>query len=193
VEQIEGWQKKIKKDRGTRFVFASDEWYINAGLQVPKEEIYEGYPQIENGVGMVRSLVDEVTDYLSKIETTKERIEVSLITGMLVSDIIVKLANQVMDKFENLTVHVYPIVNHFFGEDITVTGLLTGQDIIDQLKGKPLGEALLMSDVMLRSGEEILLDDMTVKDIEKALQTTIRIVKSDGMSLVNAMIKKSDR
>ena len=192
VRQIEGWQKKIKKERGTRFVYASDEWYINAGLSVPNEDYYEGYPQIENGVGMVRSLVDEVTDYLSKIKTTEEHAEVSMVTGKLASDIMVQIANQVMEKFKNITVHVYPIINHFFGEDITVTGLLTGQDIIAQLKEKPLGEALLMPDVMLRSGEELLLDDMTVKDIERALQTTIRIVKSDGMSLVNAIIAKNE-
>lgn len=115
-----------------------------------------------------------------------------MVTGKLASDIMVQIANQVMEKFKNITVHVYPIINHFFGEDITVTGLLTGQDIIAQLKEKPLGEALLMPDVMLRSGEELLLDDMTVKDIERALQTTIRIVKSDGMSLVNAIIAKNE-
>ncbi len=189
VGQIEGWQKKIKKERGTRFVFASDEWYINAGLPVPKEECYEGYPQIENGVGMTRSLVDEVTEYLSELKAEEERAEVSIVTGMLASDIMLQLARQVMDKFKNITVHVYPVVNHYFGEDITVTGLLTGQDIVEQLKEKPLGKALLMSEVMLRSKEEVLLDDMTVKDIERALQTTIRIVKSDGMSLVNAMIQ----
>ena len=189
IDQIEGWQKKIKKERGTRFVFASDEWYINAGRELPREEYYEGYPQIENGVGMVRSLVDEVTDYLKRVDTCECEREISLVTGMLASEIMKQIANQIMEKFKNLKVFVYPIVNHFFGENITVTGLLTGQDIIAQLKDKPQGEFLLMPEVMLRSGEELLLDDMTVKDIENALQTTIRIVKSDGMSLVNAMIE----
>lgn len=189
IDQVEGWQKKIKKERGTRFVFASDEWYINAGRELPREEYYEGYPQIENGVGMVRSLVDEVTDYLKKVVTCECDREISLVTGMLASEIMKQIANQIMEKFKNLKVFVYPIVNHFFGENITVTGLLTGQDIIAQLKDKPRGDFLLMPEVMLRSGEELLLDDMTVKDIENALQTTIRIVKSDGMSLVNAMIE----
>lgn len=189
IEQVTKWQKKFKKERGTRFVFLSDEWYLKAELPLPKEEDYEGYPQIENGVGMVRSLTDEVSDCLKSIKADDRTRHISLITGMLAADTIESIAKQVMVKFPNITATVYPIVNNFYGPDITVAGLLTGQDIIAQLKGKDLGEALLMPNVMLRSGESILLDDLTVKDVENALQTPIRIVKSDGMSLVNTMIK----
>jgi putative radical SAM enzyme (TIGR03279 family) len=189
IQQVEKWQKKIKKERGTRFVYLSDEWYLNAGLPMPGESEYEQYPQIENGVGMIRSLTDEVEDYLATLASDNRVLHYSLITGTLAADTMKELVEKVKQKYPNLQLTVYPIVNDYYGHDITVAGLLTGQDIIGQLTGKDLGDALLMPNVMLRSQEEVLLDNVTVKDIENALQTTVRIVKSDGMSLVNAMIE----
>jgi putative radical SAM enzyme (TIGR03279 family) len=189
IDQVNKWQKKIKKERGTRFVYLSDEWYLNADLPLPAEIEYESYPQIENGVGMIRSLTNEVEDYLATLTPDARVLHYSLITGTLAADTMKGLAEKVKQKYPNLRLTVYPIVNDFYGHDITVAGLLTGQDIISQLTGKDLGDALLMPNVMLRSQEEVLLDDVTVKDIEKALQTTVRIVKSDGMSLINAMIE----
>ena len=188
IEQVEAWQKKIKKERGTRFVFLSDEWYLKASLPIPKEDYYEGYPQIENGVGMIRSLVDEVEEALKEFDTDAKVRNCSLVTGMLAASTLEGIASEIHNKFPNTKVTVYPIVNDFYGHDITVAGLVTGQDIIAQLKEKDLGDFLIMPDVMLRSDEEVLLDDVTVKDIEKALQTTVRIVKSDGMSLVTTIL-----
>jgi NifB/MoaA-like Fe-S oxidoreductase len=188
VSQVEFWQKKLKKERKTRFVYLSDEWYLRAELPLPEEIEYENYPQLENGVGMIRSLQEEVERYLSSLKKDDRIRSCSLITGSLAADMMKELVKKVNQKFTNLNLKVYPIVNDFYGHDITVAGLLTGQDIIAQLKDKELGSALLMPDVMLRSNEEVLLDNVTVKDIEKALQTTVRIVKSDGMSLVDAMI-----
>lgn len=188
IEQVTQWQKKLLNERGTRFVFLSDEWYLNAELPLPKEADYEGYPQIENGVGMIRSLTEEVNQALKQMEADHKVRNCSLVTGVLAADTLKQIASNVMDQFDHTKITVYPIVNDFFGHDITVAGLVTGQDIIAQLKGKDLGEALLMPDVMLRSGEQVLLDDITVKDIENALQTTVRIVKSDGMSLVTTML-----
>lgn len=189
IEQVTNWQKKIKKERGTRFVFLSDEWYLNAELPIPEEVEYEGYPQIENGVGMIRSLITEVEEALSNQSCDDKNRHLSLVTGMLAADTMRYVISKINEKYPNTKVTVYPIVNEFYGHDITVAGLLTGQDIIAQLKGKELGEALLMPNVMLRSGEDVLLDDLTVKDIENALQTTVRIVKSDGMSLVTSILK----
>lgn len=188
IEQVEAWQKKIKKERGTRFVFLSDEWYLKASLPIPKEDYYEGYPQIENGVGMIRSLVDEVEEALKEFDTDEKVRNCSLVTGMLAASTLEGIVTEIHNKFPNTKVTVYPIVNDFYGHDITVAGLVTGQDIIAQLKEKDLGDFLIMPDVMLRSDEEVLLDDVTVKDIEKALQTTVRIVKSDGMSLVTTIL-----
>ncbi len=189
IHQVNQWQKKIKKERGSRFVYLSDEWYLNAGYPIPAESEYEQYPQIENGVGMIRSLTDEVEDYLTTLIPDNRELHYSLITGTLAADTIRSLVDKVKKKYPNLNLTVYPIVNEFYGHDITVAGLITGQDIIAQLRGKELGDALLMPNVMLRSQEEVLLDNITVKDIENALQTRVRIVKSDGMSLVNAMIE----
>ncbi|BBF42213.1 Fe-S oxidoreductase, related to NifB/MoaA family with PDZ N-terminal domain [Lachnospiraceae bacterium KM106-2] len=188
LDQIHGWQEKILKEHGTRFVFASDEWYILAGYEIPKEDYYEGYGQIENGVGMVRSLTDEVIEELKNHKGDERAKVVSLATGKLAHPIIESLGKKIEEKFPNIKTKVYLIENEFFGKDITVAGLLTGQDIIKQLKEQELGDYLILPSVLLRSGTDVLLDDLTVKDIETALQIPIRIVKSDGKSFVDTVI-----
>jgi putative radical SAM enzyme (TIGR03279 family) len=192
--QIEGWQKKFYETLGTRFVHASDEWFLMAGREIPPADYYEGYGQIENGVGMIRSLEDEVADALWEYEEKgllpKDReICLSLATGVLAAPVMEEILKTVRKYLPKFTYRVYSIENEFFGKDITVAGLLTGQDIIKQLRGKELGEALLLPDVMLRSGEEVLLDDLTVQDLENALQISIRIVQSDGESLLKRIIE----
>ncbi len=186
VHQLELWQEHMLYAHKTRFIYPSDEFYISAGLPLPEDEDYEGYIQLENGVGMVRSLITDtryaIEDYKENPEPAPETVErsVSIATGMLVGDHIKALAEEVAAVFPNLKVNVYKIRNDFFGETITVAGLLTGQDLIAQLKDKPLGDELLLPDNLLRSGEDTLLDDLHLTDIEKALQTKIRIVKSYG-------------
>lgn len=192
LEVIHKWQNKLKKEKGTRFVFASDEWYLTAKLPIPKEEYYEGYGQIENGVGMVRSLIDEVRAYLEALPGDLIERHRSIATGMLAQPIIASLIEEIKKKYPNLHCPVYGIENRFFGTSITVAGLLTGQDLIEQLKNKELGEVLLLPDVLLRSGEQVLLDDLTVNDLEKALQISIHIVQSDGISFVDTILKICD-
>ncbi|HAU84149.1 MAG TPA: radical SAM protein [Lachnospiraceae bacterium] len=188
LNTIHKWQDKLLKEHGTRFVFASDEWYLTAEMPIPDEAYYEGYNQIENGVGMIRSLEDEVDDYLAALTGDNRRKKVSLATAVLASPIIKKQTEKVMEKYPNINCNVYTIFNDYFGRDITVAGLLTGQDIINQLKDQDLGDYLILPDVLLRSGEKVLLDDLTVTDLEKALQIEIRIVKSDGTSLIDTII-----
>jgi putative radical SAM enzyme (TIGR03279 family) len=195
LAQIEGWQEKFLKTLGTRFVHASDEWFLTAEREIPPADYYEGYGQIENGVGMIRSLEDEVRDVLLEYEEKgllpKDRkICLSLATGVLAAPVMEEILETICGCLPKLSYHVYSIENEFFGKDITVAGLLTGQDIIKQLKGKELGDALLLPDVLLRSGEQVLLDDLTVQDLEKALQISIRIVQSDGESLLKQIIRK---
>ncbi|MGN0505519.1 MAG: DUF512 domain-containing protein [Lachnospiraceae bacterium] len=190
IAQIEGWQKRLLSEHGTRFVFASDEWYLTAGLPIPSETSYEAYPQLENGVGMIRSLSDEVDEYLDTRRGDDRKVNVTLATGVLAAPVIREQIEKIRKKFPNVQAEVVPIINHYFGEDITVAGLLTGQDILEQLKDKNLGEALLLPSVLLRSGEEVLLDDITLSDMEKALQTKIRIVQSEGKSLVDTVINE---
>lgn len=190
ISQIEAWQEKLLKKYGTRFIYASDEWYLTAELPIPEEPRYEGYPQLENGVGMVRSLEDEVEEYLDTRRGDDRTGNVTLATGVLAAPIIEKQIKKIQKKFPGVAAKVITIKNHYFGETITVAGLLTGQDIVSQLQGIDLGDYLILPSVLLKSGEDVLLDDMTVKDLETALQTQIRIVQSDGKSLVDAVIQE---
>jgi putative radical SAM enzyme (TIGR03279 family) len=188
VRQIEKYQKKFMAAFGTRFVYASDEWYLKAELPIPEAESYEEYPQIGNGVGMVRLLNYEVDECLEELAGDDRCHTVSLATGTLAYPILCDQVKKINEKFPNIKVNVYEVINNFFGDTITVAGLLTGQDIIAQLTGRELGEKLLLPCVLLKTGEDVLLDDMTVGDIEKSLQIRVSIVKSEGSSLVEEII-----
>lgn len=197
IDIINHWQEKCLREYNTRFVYASDEWYLKAGLALPEEEEYEGYLQIENGVGMTRSFIEEFKEELySNSRCPKENNSdkhsinknLSLVTGQLAAPIIKELIKQINKMYPNIHVNVYTIKNEFFGTEITVTGLITGQDIIKQLEDKDLGEVLLLPSVLLRHGEDVLLDDLTLGKIEEALQTKITVVNDDGKSFLKAVI-----
>lgn len=188
LEIVERWQKKLFKEYGSHFIHASDEFYILAERPMPEETRYDGYIQLENGVGMLRLLETEVRDALKEEGGVDAAEELSIATGTLAAPFIEQHARLVCDKFPGRTIHVYPIVNHFFGEQITVAGLITGQDLIAQLKGKPLGKRLLLPECMFRSGEEVFLDDLTRQDVQNALQVQVDIVKSSGQDFVNAVL-----
>ncbi len=193
LDIIHRWQERLYPEHGVHFIHASDEWYILAGEALPEEERYDGYLQLENGVGMLRLLIDEFQEAFDGLGTARAvgiaPRELSIATGMLACSFISDMAGQLMKAFPQLTVHIYPIRNVFFGEMITVSGLLTGQDLLAQLKGKPLGEKLLLPQNVLKSGETVFLDDMTLADLEKALQVPIDIVKSSGQDLLDAILK----
>ncbi len=189
---IAKWQKICLEYFDTRFVFASDEWFLTAGLPLPSEDEYEGYPQIENGVGMVRSLTEEVAWELEDREGDDRLHEATIATGVLIAPTIEKLCGEVCKVYPNLHVTVVPIINHFFGETITVSGLLTGKDIIEQLSGREIRGKLILPENLLRSGEDVLLDDKTVSDIENALQTRVRIVKSEGYDFVESLVEEGE-
>ncbi|HHX55465.1 MAG TPA: DUF512 domain-containing protein [Clostridiales bacterium] len=188
IDIINYWQEKCLKDKKTRFVYASDEWYLKAGLTLPGEEEYEGYLQIENGVGMTRSFIEEFKEELHSNKTNPTQKAISLVTGKLAGPIIKELIKQINEVYPNIHVNVYIIENEFFGTDITVTGLITGQDIIKQLEDKDLGEVLLLPSVILKHGEDVMLDDLSIADIEEALQTEVTIVNDDGKSFLKAII-----
>lgn len=188
LETIHKWQNIFLTHYQTRFIYAGDEWYINAGLPIPSAEDYEGYPQIENGVGMLRSFQDEFEEYLAELPGDDRSKNITMVTGVLASPFMKEMRNQFKEKYPNIEITVYTIQNDYFGHDITVAGLITGGDIIKQLEGKPLGNCLLLPDVLLRHGETILLDDRTVDEIEMSLQTRIRIVQSDGKSFIDTIL-----
>ena len=189
IDLIESWQKKIYPQYGVHFVHASDEWYLLAGRPLPEKDQYDGYLQLENGVGMLRLLKEEVGETLAEVkpdgETPKRR--VSIATGRLAGPFLKELGKQIETVYQNVTLQIFEIRNDFFGESITVSGLITGQDLIAQLKDQDLGDELLLPTNMIRSGERVFLDDLTIEDAEEALGIPIRIVESGGRDLVCAV------
>ena len=185
IAQIEKWQKKAVEEHGIHFIHASDEWYLLAEEELPEEDSYDGYLQLENGVGMLRLLETEFYDALDRAKGDNNSRKISIATGKLAAPFIGKLMEQLTSKYPKTEVMVYDITNEFFGERITVAGLITGQDLKKQLKNKDLGEKLLLPCHMLRSGEEVFLDDVTVTELSEYLQIPIEIVDSDGAVLLN--------
>lgn len=199
---IRRFRERMYAVHGIHFVHASDEIYLMAGEPIPAEEEYDGYPQLENGVGMLRLLVEETGEAIAKklaedsreenetSEATTEHTQkkISLATGLLAAPTLNKLLKDISEAFPQIKGTIYPIKNEFFGEQITVSGLITGRDILSQLKDKDLGERLLLPENMLRSGETVFLDDMTVNELENALQVPIIIVKSSGQALLEAVL-----
>ncbi|MCR5591682.1 MAG: DUF512 domain-containing protein, partial [Lachnospiraceae bacterium] len=176
---IEKISERAMKDHGIHFAHASDEIYILAGRPMPPAEEYDDYPQLENGVGMLRLMMDEYEEARSRvvkdieagiIDSNSVRASFSIVTGLLAKDYIVDAVSSICRLFPNVSFEVHAIRNDFFGENITVAGLITGGDIIAQLKGKCLGDDLLIPDCMMKADEEIFLDNVKVSDIEGALQ-----------------------
>ena len=197
IDTIESWQNKVFQDYGLHFIHASDEWYILAGREVPEEDRYDGYLQLENGVGMIRLQMEEFKEGMDEVKAGRvlpdESVieEISIATGRLAYPYITKMADEMEAVFPNLKIHVYEIINDFFGELITVSGLLTGQDILKQLTGKVLGTRLLLPQNVLRSGEDVFLDDYTKTELENALQVPINIVKSSGYDFIRSVLGES--
>ena len=185
---IHRWQKKIYEEYGTHFIHAGDEWYILAGEEMPEEERYDGYLQLENGVGTTRLLQNEFQEAFEKLSGDDRETEISLATGKLAYPYLKRMIETLQTKYPNVIVHLYEIRNDFFGELITVAGLITGQDLKAQLSGRPLGSRLLLPCCMLRNGEEVFLDDVTLDQLKEALQVQIDIVKSSGQDLIEAVL-----
>ena len=190
IDLIEEWQKKLYEKHKLHFIHASDEWYILAERELPEESRYDGYIQLENGVGMIRLLYEEFMDALGEKEDDGKTEELSMATGFLPYPYLKRLLDRMAEVYPGRKIHLYPIRNDFFGEMITVAGLITGQDLVAQLKGKPLGSRLLLPSVMFKSGEEVFLDDMTRIQAEAALQIPINIVKSGGYDLLSAILDR---
>lgn len=195
IHQIHGWQAHCMSAYGIHFVHASDEWYLLAGLEVPSAEVYDGYLQLDNGVGMLRLFADE---FHATLEDLKEEIvlnsslkqllasvsPVSFATGKAAYGVLSQLVSELCEVVPELKVYGYQIENHFFGDNITVAGLITGGDLLKQLKGESLGTRLLLPESMLRANEDVFLDDMCVSELESALQVEVDIVKSSGQEFL---------
>lgn len=189
LDLIHGWQEKLYKEWGNHFIHAGDEWYILAERPIPEEKTYDGYLQLENGVGMVRLLEEEVVQTLAGMTGDDRKIHRTIATGELAAPFLRKHVESVRKKYPNVDIQVLAIKNEFFGGKITVAGLITGADLISQLKGKDLGDRLLLTNHMLKSGEPVFLDDVTVDDVQNALQIKVSIVESSGADFVSSLIE----
>ncbi len=191
IDTIDKFGEKCLKKFGTRLFFSSDELYIEAGRELPGEDYYEGYPQIENGVGMIRSMDGEFTDeldFLDEYDLEKPR-KVSVATGAAAYDFIKSLADRLCEQVPTLECNVYRITNDFFGHNITVAGLLTGKDLANQLNGKDLGDRLLIPRVTLRSEGDVFLDDTTPEWLAEQLGgIEVVPVESTGNDFVSKVL-----
>ena len=190
VDQVEAFAAKHLEEQGTRLVWCSDEFYLLAGRELPHEDYFEEFTQLDNGVGMLTLLSREFARALDLMEP--EELEgtasFSIATGVSAAPFLAKLVGHAREKCGTIEGKVYPIVNRFFGETITVAGLVTGGDLIQQLRGKKLGKRLLIPANMLRSGENVFLDDVTTADVERELGVPVVLVPQDGYELLDAML-----
>ncbi len=190
IDLIESYQDKLFNEYGLHFIHASDEWYIMAERDFPTEDRYDGYIQLENGVGMMRLLKDEFLEELSKIDSNEKigNINISMATGYSAYPLINELAKEVCKKFPQVSIKVYKIRNDFFGETITVSGLITGIDLLNQLKGKDLGDMLILPKNMVRSGEDVFLDDMHLTELSNKLGVNVGLTGSSGKDLLYGIL-----
>lgn len=195
IKQVKQYQDKCKKEFSNSFVFLSDEFYLLADETVPPREVYEDFPQIENGVGLVRLFIDQFDNIEPKLpgeitsgDSQQEIRKITLATGVSGGKVLKPIVNR-LNEINGLSLELKVIPNHFFGTDVTVTGLITGSDIIRELKGQDLGNELLLPRVMLKSGETVFLDDTTLESIEKELGCKVNIVEDSAEDMVNKILK----
>lgn len=187
LNQIIRKQNELLKKIGTRFVFASDEFYVMADYPIPHYHEYEGFPQIENGVGLIRNFEHEVDKELKNINNNKDLNKSYIIaTGTLAYDFMLGIKDKILSKFNNLNLEIVPIENRFFGKLITVSGLITGQDLLHALtKYKDIViDGIIIPKNMLRKDTEVFLDDFAVTDIENELNTNIIPVEVSGKEFI---------
>ncbi len=189
ISQVEGFAARHLAEKGTRLVWCSDEFYLLAGREPPPEDYFEDFTQLDNGVGMLTLLSREFGRALDLMEPSELEgaAPFSIATGVSAAPFLEKLVAQAREKCGTIEGRVYPIINRFFGEAITVAGLVTGGDLISQLRGKELGERLLIPANMLRSGEDVFLDDVSTADVERELGVPVVPVPQDGYELLDAI------
>ena len=194
VAQVEKFADKCLKRHKSRIFFCSDELYLKAGLPVPEDDYYEGYPQLENGVGLLRLMDIEFDEALEEQSGRKAAgTPFSIATGVSAAAMIERLMDRTKERFEGINGRVYAIKNDFFGHTVDVAGLITGKDLIAQLRGKELGEILYIPDRMLRddgadASEGVFLDDITTKDVERELGVKVKPTSCTGKTLLDAML-----
>ncbi|MDD2955485.1 MAG: DUF512 domain-containing protein [Oscillospiraceae bacterium] len=188
IDQIENFTQRFYERRGCRLAYAADEFYLKAGRDLPDAEYYGEFSQLENGVGLLALLRQELSDALAdSVDCEKER-HISVATGVAAGDFIREMTEKIAARYPNFHCQVYPVLNDFFGREITVAGLVTGRDIIRQLQKRELGEALYIPGVMLRHEQDKFLDDLTIPDLERELGVPVHTVDNDGYEFLNTLM-----
>ena len=191
ISQVEKKQKDLFKQNGTRFVFIADEFYVLSQGEFPKYSDYEEFDQIENGIGLFRLLEREIEDSLKKLKrvgTLKSEKKFTIVTGVAAFELMSKLVRRITEK-TGIEIEVVKIINECFGKNITVAGLVTGKDIINQLRGKGY-ENLIIPKVMVEFEDSIFLDDMKIEDLEKELDTKVYVCEVNGNKLINLLVNE---
>lgn len=190
IDIINTFGDSFKEKNGTRLAYAADEFYIKAEKSMPQAEYYENYLQMDNGVGMWTNLNDEVSEVLCHIDNDAiVAKKLSLATGVAAYPLIKGIADKIMTIYPEFEINTYEIKNDFYGHSVTVAGLITAQDLINQLKDKSLHGHLLIPDVMLNSDGELFLDNLSVEDVEKALNVSVDVVVSwDAADLISKIL-----
>ena len=191
IDIVDEYGAKCLDKFGTRMFFCADELYLKANRPLPDEDYYEDYQQLDNGVGMLRNTTNEFLDGLQGIDDGDVP-SFTIATGVAAAPFIERLVDEAKKKFPTLRGEVVAIVNDFFGHSITVSGLVTGQDIIKQLSSRELGERVIIPANMLRHGEGVFLDDVTLAQLSDALKRPVTVSETDGYSLVDTLFSKEE-
>ncbi len=186
IDAVDSFGDECLARLGVRLFYCSDELYIKAGREIPPEDYYEGYPQIENGVGMMRSMEEEFKIALRDFDRCSGE-PFSIATGVAAAPFLTKILKLAEEKCVNIKARIYAIENDFFGRTVDVAGLVSGGDMVTQLQGRELGKRLLIPASMLRHGGDMFLDDVTLQEAENALGVPIIPVANDGFEFARAI------
>ncbi|KAB3538558.1 DUF512 domain-containing protein [Alkaliphilus pronyensis] len=188
IKQVEDWQKHFYKRLKRNFVYLSDEFYILAEVDFPNYASYDGFPQLENGVGMAVKFQEEIRTSIKGNNVTARGKKITVVSGELACRFMRNICKEITEEVNSITINVVCVKNEFFGGEVSVSGLLTGKDIFEALKGIELGDMIIIGENMLKSGEEIFLDDITVKELGSFLGCPVKISPINGNGFVKAIL-----
>ena len=188
IDQINGWQAKFREKYGFNLVYLADEFYVKAEREIPEFKDYDDFPQLGDGIGMLAYFKKNFDSYLKRFKPKKVNKVVSIASGKIVYNFMRARMDELEKKFEGLKINLYPIENTFFGPAITVTGLITGGDLITQLKDKELGEYLILCGDMLKDDADIFLDDVTLDEVKEKLNIEIKVNNDGGIGIIKDIL-----
>lgn len=191
INAVEEYQKRFRQEWGIGFVYLADEFFIKSGRDIPRAEYYDDFCQIENGIGLARTLLDEFAGLEAALPGRVSRREVFIITGEAAVNVMSRLVER-LNRIRGLQVRLLPVANSFFGGSVTVTGLITGHDIMQVLKRKYMGRQVILPTVLLKEGQHVLLDDMTVSQLEQESGASIRLAGGSARELIDAILNDNE-